>query len=211
MEEQNQTESQPQTQNPINIPKQPTTPPQAMKKEKGGKKGLVAILIVAAIGIGIFLIVKGSKNPKTEASPTPDSNLYDYETPKPTSSPEPVDRENISIKVLNGTGIAKEASYLQGQLADLGYKDIDMGNADDQDYEVTEVTFSQDTPDEVIDEITKELEKIYEDVKTTTSRSLEDVDVQIITGLRKGHTPKPQETSTPKPEKTESPTPSPTG
>jgi hypothetical protein len=201
------------TSQPVRTPpvtSSPATPPQPMKKKGGKKKGLAFLLVIAAIGVGIFLIVKGSGDSKTETSPTPDSNLYDFATPDSTSTPEPVDREDVSIEVLNGTGIAREASYLQGKLADLGYTDIELGNADEQDNETTQVTFSSSTPDEVIDEITEELEGLYEDVETSTSRSQEDVDVQIITGLKKGQTPKPESTETPEASPTESPTPTPT-
>lgn len=207
MDEEQKTETPEQTENPIPAPRQPTTPLQPMKKGKGKKKGLVFLLVVAAIGVGIFLIVRGSSGPKSEPSPTPDSNLYGFETSEPTSTPGPIDREDISIQILNGTGIAKEASFLQGKLAGLGYTDVDMSNAEEQDYETAQVTFSSDTPDEVVDEITEELEDIYKDVETTTSRSLEDVNVEIITGLRKGQTPKPEGTATPEPEETETPTP----
>lgn len=197
MEEQtNPTSEQPK---PVNTPApaQSVSTPDPLKK-KGGKKNIFIILgILAAIGIGIFLISSGSSSPDAEASPSPKSDLYDFASPEPTESPEPADRTEISIEVLNGTGIAGEASFLQGKLRTLGYEDIDTGNADSQDNETTTVTFSEDVADEIVEEITEELERIYEEVDASTSRSTTGADIKIETGLKKGQTPKPESTETP--------------
>ena len=186
---------------PVNTPApaQTVSTPELGKK-KGGKKNIFIILgILAAIGIGIFLISSGSGSPDADASPSPESDLYDFATPEPTEAPEPADRDEISIEVLNGTGIAGEASYLQGKLRALGYEDIDTGNADDQDLEETTVVFSEDVPDEIVEEITNELEDIYESVDVSTSRSSTGADITIETGLKQGQTPKPEDTASPEP------------
>ena len=190
---------------------QVTTPPQPMRK-KSNKKSLILVAIVMLIGAGIFLIVRGlGGGEDVSPSPTPTDNLF---TPSPTETPESVDKSEVEIEVLNGTGIAGEASFLQEKLQELGFEKIDVGNADDQENETTEVTFSSSLSEAMVDEITKELESIYKDVNTTTSRSLTEVDVRITTGLRKSQTPKPtstpKETSSPSPSPTESPSPSPT-
>ena len=143
---------------PVNTPApaQSISTPDPLKK-KGGKKNIFIILgILAAVGIGIFLISSGTGSPDSDASPSPESDLYDFATPEPTDSPDPADRTDISIEVLNGTGIAGEASFLQGKLRTLGYEDVETGNADDQDNETTTVTFSEDVPDEIVEEITEE-------------------------------------------------------
>jgi len=195
---------------PVNTPApaQTVSTPEPQGK-KGGKKNLFIFLgILAVIGVGIFLISSGSSSP--DASPSPESDLYDFATPEPTATPEPADRTEISIEVLNGTGISGEASYLQGKLRGLGYEDIETGNADDQDNETTTVVFSEDVPDEIVEEITEKLEDTYEEVDASTSRSSTGADIKIETGLKKGQTPKPESTSSPEPtdEPTESATPS---
>ena len=129
-------------------------------------------------------------------------------------------KEKVSIEVLNGTGIAGEAGFLQGKLKTLGYSKIEAGNASNQDNEATSVVFSDKLPDSIVEEITKLLEDTYKTVKTRTSSS-GSVDVSITTGMRKGATPKPSITATPtptpkatstaSPTPTLSPSPSPTG
>lgn len=185
-EQQNQPASNPTTQQQV------TTPPQPMRKEGGSKKTVILVAIIMLIAAGIFLIVRGlGGKSEVTPSPTPTENLF---TPSPTETPEEVDKSDVDIQVLNGTGIGGEAAFLQEKLQGLGYEKIDAGNADSTDNETTEVTFSSSLPEAIVDEITKELEDIYKDVNTTTSRSA-SIDVKIVTGLRKGQTPRP--TSTP--------------
>ena len=175
-------------------------------KEKSSKAGLIILIVVALLGVGIFLLTKraGEKEIAPTETPTVTSS------PLPTASAEPIDRAEVSIEVQNGTGISGEAAYLQGQLRSLGYTDITVGNASSQDNEATTVTFKSGLNKEVVDEITAKLETLYEDVTTKTS-STQTKDVVIITGLRKGQTPKPSATVTPKasPTATSTSTPSP--
>lgn len=171
---------------------------------------ILGILIVA--GVAGFLIFKGSSSPSAP-SPTP-SPFTEGTSTVSTPTPAPVDKSEIDIEILNGTGIAREASFLQGKLRDLDYTEIETGNAEDQDESetTTKVTFSSSVPEEVVDEITEELEGIYQEVDVRTSRSLA-VDIQIITGLRKGQTapsPTPTPEASPSPSPTPSPSPSPT-
>lgn len=170
-------------------------------KEKSSKAGLIILIVVALLGIGIFFLTKraGEKEIAPTETPTVTSS------PVPTASAEPIDRAEVSIEVQNGTGISGEAAYLQGQLRSLGYTDITVGNASSQDNEATTVTFKTGLNQQAIDEITSKLEDLYQDVTTKTS-STQTKDVVIITGLRKGQTPKPSATPTPKASPTATPT-----
>ncbi|BCX14676.1 MAG: hypothetical protein KatS3mg088_359 [Patescibacteria group bacterium] len=180
---------------------------------KGSKKtvGLVLLLIsLVLIGGAVvyFLSLKKNDNSQKQGTisetPVPivvEENMES--SPTPTITPV-VDKKVISIQVLNGTGIVGEAAYLQGKLEDLGYTSVKIGNATKQDYESTVVTFSPDLDPAVVEEITKELEKIYSKIETKKSSSISG-DVEIITGLRSGQTPKVSSTSTPKPTVTSTP------
>lgn len=191
---------------PVSFPQ-----PAAPKKKGGIGKFIIIFLGLAILGVIGFLVFKGvgggeatpTETPSVESlSGSSDESMSMSETP----SPEPVDKTSISIKVENGTGIAGEAGYLQGILANLGYTKIEAGNADTQDNTTTQITFSADLSQSVIDEITTKLESLYEKVDTRTSSTQTSSDVVIVTGLKKGATPKPAtstETST------ESPSPSP--
>ena len=208
MDENQTTEQQPQVSgNP-----QVSTPPQPMAKRpapKSRKRGALILVLLGLIGLGIFLVARGSRDGATP-TPTPNSNLSGPVAPEPTETPEPVDKEDVSIEVLNGTGIAGEAGALRDKLATLGYSDIETGNADETDHEVTSVTFSSTLDEAIVDEITELLEETYEEVDVNTSSS-SSVDVQIIIGLKKGQTPQPEATEEPEETATPTPNPSPSG
>ncbi|OGM05771.1 hypothetical protein A2125_01120 [Candidatus Woesebacteria bacterium GWB1_43_5] len=179
-----------------------------MKKSKR-KKFLILFIILAIGGLGVFLIINGISSGESSATPTPlPSTPGLIRTPTPSSTPkEEVDKAGISVKILNGTGIAKEASFLQTKLEGLGYKKIESGNADSQNYTDAQVTFADDLPEAIVKEITDLLEDVYKKSSTKTSKTL-GMDIQIITGLRAGQTPKA--TSTPTASSSSTPTPTPT-
>ncbi|MGD8744007.1 MAG: LytR C-terminal domain-containing protein [Candidatus Woesebacteria bacterium] len=176
-------------------------------RKKGSKRWIlvvVVLLILAAAG-GWYFFLRPDNSQEVE-----EEEVVAIETSTPAPTEEPIEREGVSISVLNGTGIAEEAAYLQGRLRGLGYTDIDVGNAGSQEYESAQVTFSDDVDDSIVEEITDELEDTYQDVDFETDDSLTNVDIQIITGLRPGQTfPTPQPTATPLPEETATPTASP--
>jgi len=211
MEEQTQ-EDQIQEQ-PVAVSETPTSASFGTEDEKGKKKKNVIIALAIA---GIILVIGGfiyflgvrDSGEDVDASPTP-TVTEKTSSPSPTSSPETVNREDVSIQILNGTGVAGGAGLLGDELQSLGYTDIELGNASDQDQETTTATFSSSLPEEVVKEITDELEDTYEDVSAKTG-STGEFDVKIVTGLRKGETPKPEATATPTAEPEETATPTPT-
>jgi len=178
-------------------------------KSKINKLVIFALVLLVLVGGGIFLFSRSSKDKTEEISPTPavEGLTSPTATPTPSATPTTIDKSKISIEIQNGTGIPGEAAYLETQLKSLGYKDFKVGNAEDQTETITTVTFAKSLASTVVDEITKKLEEVYKDVETKTS-STQKVSVLIVTGLKKGATPKPTTTSTPTPTKT--PTASPT-
>jgi hypothetical protein len=214
--QQSQTTVEPQAQAPMAA--SAAVPPQKSKKT------LAVILLLAAVVLiagALFYFLGQKKQSEMQASPTPNSGLYvtsETPIPVPSSTAEPVvDKKTVSISILNGTGIAGEASYLQGKLRALGYEDITAANASNQDNTTTTLRYLDTLSASVVDEITGELKNTYQDVTSSKSSSL-DVDVQITTGLRKGATAKPSATPTASqspspsasPSLTPSPSPSPT-
>lgn len=169
---------------------------------------LVFLLLLALVG-GFFIVKKLRTSQETIPPETAGSvELNSPSTPTPTA--EPIDKTKIKIEVLNGTSISGEAAFLQGQLRNLGYTGIVVGNKERTDVETTEVTFSDVLAKKVVDEITIKFEEVYKVVSVSTSSSLLGKDVQIVTGLRKGQTPKPSPTVTPTPSASPSASPTPT-
>lgn len=109
------------------------------------KKPKTMIIWIAVILVAVFLIgggivsVAGGSLPSISlgADPTPTPEP----TPLPSPTPEPVDVDisELSVQVLNGSGVAGAAGAMQEVLEDLGYTVDDTGNADNYDFEETEV------------------------------------------------------------------------
>jgi hypothetical protein len=106
-------------------------------------------------------------------------------TPKPTTEPTPtpsVTREELKVKILNGSGIAGKAGEVKEILQDAGYTDIVTDNADSFDYTQTEVQLAESAADA--------LAYIQEDladyVEITDAATIDDeeetADVIIIVG-----------------------------
>lgn len=189
------TSSQPQQ--PQESAHQTTSGVSTSKRKRPGKKAkfikilLILIIILGVFGGGIWFLMR---EPEVVDDTTSNSqDLTSSEVEEPTNTPipteRPIDKEEVSINILNGTGIPGEAGSLKETLENLDFTEIEVGNAETQDYVKTEVKFSKSLPESIIDEITSELEDIYADVRSSTSSSLEDYDVEIIIGYKLGHSP----------------------
>ncbi len=211
--EETQNQNQESQQTPV---ENPTTPPSASvtfsplpQTSPNSKlpKVIILISVLIILLIGGYLIFRRGGESSEELSPTTEPLIEGEETPIATATPAPVDKSKIKIEIQNGTGIAGEAAYLSDQIKLLGYTNVKVGNAEDQTYTATSVTFVKTISTQVQDEITGKLKAIYQEVQVKTSSTLTN-DVLIISGLRKGATPKPS--ATPTPAATASPTPTPT-
>lgn len=190
------------------------------KSSKGFPKWIIAIIgVVLILLVGGFFIVRSLGESEESEGPTPTpAGLSAFPTPNTTPTPEAtpasgeVDKAEIKIEVLNGTGTAGEASFLQTKLKDLGYEEVQAANASSQDETETTATFSRDLPEEIVEEITEELEKIYTKVTANRGTVSGDFDIQILTGPRTGvatPTSSPRASASASPSPSSSPTASP--
>jgi hypothetical protein len=98
---------------------------------------LIGVLVIVLAGAWFLLRGDGEEN-DSYPTPTPGSGLSVFEdaTPEPTQTPmssetpKPVDKSEISVEILNGTGVPGEASFLKKELEKIGFKEISAGNAD---------------------------------------------------------------------------------
>jgi len=173
-----------------NIGFPPAAPAGNNQPKKNWKWLVILIIFLIVIGGVTFFVFKSSGGTAVEESPTPNTSLTNIATPRSTPTPEPVvvKKEDIKIEVLNGTGIAGEAGILAEQLKSLGYESVTVGNAASQDSTDTEVTFASSVDQSVVSEITTKLNGMYTSVTTGSSTPPSGVDIQIITGVRKGQT-----------------------
>lgn len=179
-----------------------------------GARGSNAKVIIAVVGVILIVIIGGwfilgNNSGGTTASPTPQglstfpSPTTETPSPSPTATPTAPPKKEVRIEVLNGTGVAGEAGFLQDALKELGFVEIESGNAEEQDQEETVVTYSRELSPAIADEITAKLEELYTSVRIRRATISGDFDVSIITGPRKAGS------ATSSPVATSSPTPSP--
>jgi hypothetical protein len=168
------------------------------EKKSGGAKTLLIVGILILVAILGFVIYKSASKKSAEVTSevTPMDNLTtpssDQTVQTVTPAPSPavtVDKTKIKIQIQNGTGIGGEAAYLETQLGNLGYTNIKTGNSSSVVTAAT-ATFSTTLDSGVVAEITQELNSIYQTVTTNTAVH-PTFDVIIVTGLKKGATPKP--------------------
>lgn len=194
-------------------------PTVGQSRKSGGSKTLLVIGILILVAILGFVIYKSAaNNDETLLEPTPFDNLTSdttsvsaTSTPVATATPKPADKSKVVIEIQNGTGITGDGAYLQTQLSSLGYTNIKVGNSS-LTVSATEVTFSKILSASIVDELTTKLKALYTTV-TVKPAVTSTTDALIVTGLKKGATPKasvaPSATATPK--ASTSPTPTPTG
>lgn len=199
-----------ETRNPVETTESPAPTHDffgAPKEKKSNVAVPIAIVVILLLLVGgVFFFVK-SRTASVEPSPSPnvETPVITEQTPSPSPS---VSKESIKIKILNGTGTAGEAALLKDKLSSAGYTNVEAGNASRQDYTDSQVAFDSDVPQSVRDEIASVLKSTYKGVKETSGVGT-GFDVEIITGLRIGVTPKPSATPTSSPKASGSPSPSP--
>ncbi len=97
-------------------------------------------VLVVAIGVSIITISKGTF-PISFARPTPTPSPI----PTPIVTPTPaVNKKELEIEILNGSGIAGVASTLKTLLEEKGYTVAGTGNAANYDYAQTEIQVKAD-------------------------------------------------------------------
>lgn len=177
------------------------------RRGRGKKRWVVGgAVLLALLGVTLFFRSRSSQETLV-IEPTPEPAAT-QETPSPTPTPEPLDRNAISIEIQNGTGIPKQAAYLQDKLKELGYTQIEVRNAQEQNHETTKASFAPSIPDQVKTEISETLNQLYQEVEVVSHQA--DADIQIIAGLRQGQSlPTPTPTIEPTPTATGSASPTP--
>ncbi|OGH12229.1 MAG: hypothetical protein A2776_01770 [Candidatus Levybacteria bacterium RIFCSPHIGHO2_01_FULL_40_10] len=160
----------------------------------GAKKFLPLIIIIIVIAVllfGVFNFLSGSKEtesitptptiqeifptdiplPTDEPSGTPSPTEKPSPTAKPTSNPvdktSGLDRSQLSIHILNGSGVSGAAKKASDLLEGLGYNVVQIGNAEKTDYAQTEIQVKS-ANSKYLDLLKKDLSSSYT-VGTTSS------------------------------------------
>ena len=102
----------------------------------------------------------------------------------PTSLPTPTPsfkKEDLKIKILNGSGTAGKAGEVKDILKNKGYQEILTGNADDFDYKQSELQVKK-SKSEAITMVQTDLKDYVSSFKQTALDEKEAADVLVIVG-----------------------------
>lgn len=97
----------------------------------------IALLAGAVVG-GLVIWLVGPKDTTQTLQPSPSAAQENVE-------PSPVlNRADLRLQVLNGSGVRGAANQMKTTLEDLGYVDVATGNADANNYDLTEIAIKDD-------------------------------------------------------------------
>ncbi len=146
------------------------------------KKEVLIFLAAAVLSFGIFFTISQSNidlsslNIFTKTVPTPTIEK------KPTPTPTPkIKKDELKIKILNGSGTAGQASKFEDILNDLGYQEIVKDNADNYDYTKSEIQVKKSLS-HVVGLLKSELKDYISSPKVSSLDEEETSDVIIIVG-----------------------------
>jgi hypothetical protein len=173
------------------------------------KRVLIIVISIVVLGLIIFGVMRflgGSEDSQVaEAIPTPTIEEIPTEeptppeeedTPTPTDKPEatpkpsvnPVDkasgldRSKLSVHILNGSGVTGAAKKASDFLEGLGYNVIQIGNAENSDYEKTVIQI-RSAKDDYLPLLKKDLSSNYSVGSTSADLvSSERADSIVIIG-----------------------------
>jgi hypothetical protein len=128
-------------------------------------------------GLAMSMPTFGSKT-----TPTPTiAPTAKVEEPTPTPTPE-IDKAEVRIKILNGTGIKGKAATVKESIKEKGYEDFVVGNADKSTYTITEIQIKESKA-ELKDILVEDLKEFVESPEVTTDlKETDAADVVIIIG-----------------------------
>lgn len=116
----------------------------------------------------------------TQPTPTP---VLEPTMAPPTPTPTPsVTREEVRLKVLNGSGISGKATEVKNFFQEKGYGEILTGNADAFDYETTVVQIKEDAEPSIREYIEEDIASQVDAPEFETLDEAEAADVVIIVG-----------------------------
>jgi len=148
------------------------------------KRDTAIFLLSFILSFGIIIGLANFKNiPGISQSFKPIPTIEPTKTQKPTTVPtSSIERSEIKVKILNGTGIKGKANELATILKEKEYSEVLTGNAESFDIKNTEIQVKESKKDAVI-LIKKDLGGIVEIKKTSSLDEDEAADAIVILGL----------------------------
>jgi len=159
--------------------------------------------ILAVLGIGLFILAAVLilvafgiiKNPFTNISeqiPTQQTEQLSQEASNPSHEAtqtsglkSKLNKSEIKIQVLNGTGSQGQAGKVQTILENLGYDNIETTNAQSSNNQVALLNYTDSVSDEMLSEIKSALSEIFEVINSIEDNEQFVYNIVITTGIEK--------------------------
>lgn len=151
-------------------------------------KEILIFLISFGLSFGAFMFLSRSpvklSLPKINAfnfsvpSPSPEPTAIAEPTAKPTPT---INKEDVKVKVLNGSGTAGKATQVKTLLEKAGYGEVLTGNADNFDYTISEIQV-KDSMKSLADMMKEDIKENTTKVKVTKLDEDEAADIVLIFG-----------------------------
>lgn len=129
-------------------------------------KIIIGLVVIALLGAGGSLYYQSREKKNADEK----TAMEETATPTPEEEPTPtaveVDRAEYTVDILNGSGVVGRAGEVQTMLEDEDFSVGEVGNADNYDYEATEIQAGEDVTPAFLEELRDVLKEKY-DVSTT--------------------------------------------
>lgn len=153
------------------------------KKEKGPVSFFVGVLIgLIILGLGFWFWSKSNKG--INRSTKSEEKLILTKTQATPTATQEIGRSEYKIQILNGSGEEGAASELKTALEKVKFTVSGTDNADNYDYETTEVRYKKKIDEAFKVDLNKELGKTYSITKGKELANDSDYDVIIIIGKK---------------------------
>jgi len=110
------------------------------------------------------------------------SSSADLDEEKDATESAEVNLAEIRVEVLNGSGIAGLAGEVADILEAQGFADIETGNADNFEYENTQIQYLPDIDEQVLIEVERALNDDFELEKEDSLTEEDELDLRVIVG-----------------------------
>jgi hypothetical protein len=150
-------------------------------------KELILFVVIFLVTFAVFYVIANSRTGAPVDVPFLASKPTATQSPEPTiipPSPTPtiiVNREELRVRVLNGSGITGKAAQLKGLLTDAGYVAVTAGNADRSDYIQSQVNIKPGKMD-VKDTVLADIARMISSPTLGQLDAKDSADVVIIIG-----------------------------
>lgn len=156
-----------------------------VKKTSHGSKlliGFFIVLLLIAMALGGLYFLGKQEVEKSDLQNVLSPTIVASPTlSEPTASPTAAfKREELSLAVLNGSGVPGAAGEISSYLKDLGYQIARTGNAPRFDYTGVTIVVSEEKKD-ALSLLQKDLEEKYASVSASISAELK-TDAEVIIG-----------------------------